>query len=92
MNVGTIRPDTECLVTGNVALDEFGDDRGYRELEVPLLAKHIRMDWHVLTLDREFHRQRADFDHFADLQADGERDHIAAFVRVPVDEHVRRRA
>src|SRR5208282_6508764 len=48
------------------------------------------MDRHVLSLDRQFHGQRADFNHFADIQTDRKRDHIAALVCVPVDEHVRR--
>src|SRR4029077_5193107 len=79
------------LVTQNVALDEFRDDWGYRELEVPLLSKNIRMNRHVLALYCQFHWQRADFDHFADLHADGKRKLVAALVRIPIDEHVRRR-
>jgi len=54
--------------------------------KVPLLSERVGMNWHILELDREFHRYRADFDHFADLRADGERNLVATFVGVPIDE------
>jgi hypothetical protein len=41
-----------------IALDQLWDNQGNGELQIPLLPKYIRMDRHVLSLDRELHRQR----------------------------------
>ena len=68
---------------------EFRDDRRYRKLQIPLLPEDIRVDRHVLTLNRKFHGQRTNLNYLADIQHDRERDLVATLVGVPVNEHVR---
>ncbi len=49
----------ENSVLENISADQLRDHRRDAELQIPLLSEDIRMDRHVLSLDCELDRQRA---------------------------------
>jgi len=83
---------TERLTPEERSLDQLGDDRRDRKLEVPLLAEDIRMERHVLSLHLKLHGDWTDLDYLADIESDRKRNLVTALVGVPVYEHVGRRA
>src|ERR1700675_1666945 len=72
----------------NISFDQLWDNWRDRKLQIPLLSEDVGMNRHVLTLYSELHGKGTYLDHFAELQADGKRDLVAALGRVPVHQHV----
>ncbi len=49
---------SSCSVTEKIALDEFREDRGDHQLDVPLLAANVRMNGHVLPPESDLNEKR----------------------------------
>src|SRR5262245_60304123 len=80
---------TELHVTriDEVASDQFGENRGHDELEVPLLSIEVGLDGHPLDCELEPDRQLAELVDLGDGQPDGHGP-VAPVLVLPVREDV----
>jgi hypothetical protein len=79
---------TPCLLSKKIALDELRDDRDHHELDVPLLAKSIRVMNHILSRKNDPDWNSAKLHNFGDAQADGDGPDVSTRVSLPVRQDV----
>src|SRR5271156_5419883 len=78
-------------VAEDIALDQFRNDGGDCDLDIPSLAEDRGINRHVLSLDLNLDRQGPELLHLRHVQSNRKSD-LVAVARVPIDQHVRRRA